>query len=114
MDQKRTNPQKELDSVNRKYVELSKRHGMNPVWLREIIDLRNRGFNYTQIEERTGINRETVAGYLQKLGSLDKKDYWLLVVGAGLILCGVGLIGYFLGKTGSSTPSPSDEEEQQP
>jgi len=102
------NPQQQIDQINRRYVELAKKNGMNPIWLREIIDLRNRGFNYSQIAERTGISRETVANYLQKLGSMEKKDYWLLVVGAGLILCGVGLIWYFLERTGPSTPSPSD------
>lgn len=102
------NPQQQIDQINRRYVELAKNNGMNPIWLREIIDLRNRGFNYSQIAERTGISRETVANYLQKLGSMTKKNYWLLVVGAGLILCGVGLIRYFLERTGPSTPSLSD------
>jgi len=40
---------------------------------------------------------------------MDRRDTWLLIVGAGLILCGVGLIGYFLGKDkreGSSSKNP--------
>ena len=94
----------EMDEINRRYVELARRHGLNPVWLREIIDLRNRGFNYSQIAERTGISRETVANYSQRLMSLDRRDYWLLIVGAGLIIAGVGIVWYFLGRNGSSTP----------
>ena len=97
----------EMDEINRRYVELARRHGLNPVWLREIIDLRNRGFNYSQIAKRTGISRETVANYSQRLMSLDRRDYWLLIVGAGLIIAGVGIVWYFLGRNGSSTPPSS-------
>jgi hypothetical protein len=97
----------QIEEVNKKFVELAKKYGMNPVWLREIIDLRNRGFNYSQIAEYTGISRETVANYLQKLGSMERRDKWLLIIGTGLIICGIGLIWYFLGKGGSSTSPPT-------
>jgi len=97
-----------MDEINRRYVELARRHGLNPVWLREIIDLRNRGFNYSQIAERTGISRETVANYLQRLRSMNRQDYWLLVIGAGLIIAGVGIISYFLGRGGSSSQSSNE------
>jgi len=60
------NNYQKIEMINRRFVELAKKHNMNPVWLREIIELRNRGFNYSQIAERTGISRETVANYLQK------------------------------------------------
>lgn len=99
------NNYQKIEMINRRFVELAKKHNMNPVWLREIIELRNRGFNYSQIAERTGISRETVANYLQKFGAMDRRDTWLLIVGAGLILCGVGLIGYFLGKDKREGPS---------
>jgi len=101
----------QIDEVNRRYVDLAKRHGLNPVWLREIIDLRNRGFNYSQIGARTGISRETVANYLQRLGSMNRQDYWLLVVGTGLIIAGVGIISYFLGKTGSSKKGTEKKDD---
>jgi len=103
-----TDNSQQMDEINRRYVELARRHGLNPVWLREIIDLRNRGFNYSQIAERTGISRETVANYLQRLRSMDRQDYWLLVIGAGLIIAGVGIISYFLGRGGSSSQSPNE------
>ena len=109
-----TNNLQKMDEVNRRYVQLARGHGLNPVWLREIIDLRNRGFNYSQIAERTGISRETVANYLQRLGSMDRHDYWLLVVGAGLIIAGVGIISYFLGRNGPSTPSPTSGTSRTP
>ncbi len=92
----------QTDELNRRYVTLAKKQGLNPVWLREIIDLRNRGFNHSQIAARTGISRETVASYLQRLGSMDREDYWLLVIGAGLIIAGVGIISYFLDKADSA------------
>lgn len=92
----------QIDEVNQRYVALAKRHGLNPVWIKEIISYRNRGFNYSQIEASTGISRETVANYLQRLGSMNQRDYWLLIVGAGLIIAGVGIISYFLEKTNSS------------
>jgi len=103
-----TNDLRQIGEVNKKFVELAKKYGMNPVWLREIIDLRNRGFNYSQIAKYTGISRETVANYLQKLGSMERRDKWRLIIGTGLIVCGIGLIWYFLGKGGSSTSPPSD------
>jgi len=103
-----TDNSQQMDEINRRYVELARRHGLNPVWLREIIDLRNRGFNYSQIAERTGISRETVANYLQRLRSMDRQDYWLLVIGAGLIIAGVGIISYFLGRGGSSSQSSNE------
>ncbi len=97
----------ENDRINEKYASLARKHGLNPVWLRAILDLRNRGFNYSEITRNTGISRETVANYLKKLGSMEKKDYWLLVIGAGLIIAGVGLAAYFLDRKESST-SESD------
>ena len=103
-----TNNSQQMDEINRRYVELARRHGLNPLWLREIIDLRNRGFNYSQIAERTGISRETVANYLQRLRSMDRQDYWLLVIGPGLIIAGVGIISYFLGRGGSSSQSSNE------
>ena len=102
-----TNNLQQMDEINRRYVELARRHGLNPVWLREIIDLRNRGFNYSQIAKRTGISRETVANYSQRLMSLDRRDYWLLIVGAGLIIVGVSIVWYFLGRNGFPTPPSS-------
>ena len=98
------NNAQQKDELNLRYVKLARTKGFNPVWLREIIDLRNRGFNYSQIEQHTGISRETVANYSQRLGSMNRQDYWLLVFGAGLIIAGLGLVAYYLGK---STPPPS-------
>ena len=97
----------ETDRINEKYAVLARKHGLNPVWLRAILDLRNRGFKHSEINRHTGISRETIANYLKKLGSMEKKDYWLLVVGAGSIIAGVGLAAYFLDRKEAST-SESD------
>lgn len=93
---------RENDRINEKYAVLARKHGLNPVWLRAILDLRNRDFNHSEINKHTGISRETVANYLKKLGSMEKKDYWLLVIVAGLIIAGVGLDAYFLERKESS------------
>ncbi len=103
---------RENDRINEKYAVLARKHGLNPVWLRAILDLRNRGFNHSEINKQTGISRETIANYLKKLRSMETKDCWLLVVGAGLIIAGVGLAAYFLDRKKTST-SESDSKGSQ-
>lgn len=63
-------------------VELPKKFGMNGLWLTEIVDLRIRGYNNSEIEKRTGIARETVAKYLKRLREInadDRKIYVFLI-----------------------------------
>ncbi len=94
------NRQREIDQINMTYVEVARRNGLNPVWLREIVDLHNRGFNYSQIAQRIGVSRETVSTYLQRLRSANRTDYWLLILGAVLIGGGIyALHRYFEGGT---------------
>ena len=98
------NTQRQIDQINMRYVEVARRNGLNPVWLREIVDLHNRGFNYSQIAQRIGVSRETVSTYLQRLRSANRNDYWLLILGAVLIGGGIYVLYRYLG--GSTPPMP--------
>jgi len=98
------NTQRQIDQINTRYVEVARRNGLNPVWLREIVDLHNRGFNYSQIAQRIGISRETVSTYLQRLRSANRNDYWLLILGAVLIGGGIHVLSRYL--EGSMPPTP--------
>ena len=102
------NTQTNVDQINMTYIEVAKKNGLNPVWLREIVDLRNRGFNYSQIAQRIGVSRETVSAYLQRLRSANRDDYWLLIVGAVLIAGGIyALYKYFEGNVPPTSQSGS-------
>lgn len=98
------NTQRQIDQINTKYVKVAKRNGLNPVWLKEIVDLHNRGFNYSQIAQRIGVSRETVSTYFQRLRSANRNDYWLLIVGAVLIGGGIYVLSKYL--EGSTPPTP--------
>lgn len=63
-----------MEDINKRYVEIAKKHGFNPVLLKEIVGLRNRGYNNTKIAENLGISRNTVTKYLGKLGGIRDKD----------------------------------------
>lgn len=52
-------------------VKEAKELGLNGVFLWEIVDLRLRGYNYSETAERMGISRETVAKYLRILQRLN-------------------------------------------
>ena len=87
----------QLDEIDHDFVRLAKKHGLNPVWLREIIKLRNRGLNHTQIGARLGISRDTVSAYLSKLGQLDEPDFLGLLLRIGLLIGGIYLLAEILG-----------------
>jgi len=98
--------QAEIDRINTRYVEVARKNALNPVWLREIVGLHNQGFTYSEIARRMGVSRETVSTYLQRLGSANRNDYWLLLLGAVLIGGGMyALYKYF----GDSTPETQQE-----
>lgn len=53
--------------INRMFIELSRKFGFNPVYLRQILSLRNLGYNNTQIADQTGISRVTINTYIEKI-----------------------------------------------
>lgn len=73
---------------NREYVDLAKKHGFNPVYLKEIVRLRNMGYNNTQIAELTGISRTTVNEYVQQIRKQDQSEELgkLILMALGLAL----------------------------
>ena len=66
--------------LNSLFNTLAKRHGFNPVVLKEIIILNNRGYNNLEIAEMLGISRNTVGSYLKKLKGMDAPDFMRLVL----------------------------------
>jgi len=88
--------EKVKSQVNEEYLKLAKKYKLNPTWLREIVELRNRGFNHIQIAHQLGISRETVASYLKKLRNMDREDLWKIIIAIGIILGGSYLIAKLL------------------
>ena len=87
----------QLDQIDSDFVRLAKKHGLNPIWLREIFRLRNRGLNHSQIAAHLGIARETVSTYFGKLRQLDEPDFLGLLLRAGLLIGGIYLLNEILG-----------------
>lgn len=87
----------QLDHIEDEFVKLSKKHGLNPLWLREIVRLRNRGLNHSQIAAKMGISRDTVSAYFSKLGELDEPDFLGLLLRVGLLIGGIYLLAEILG-----------------
>lgn len=72
--------------LNKMFIELSKQYRLNPAFLRQIIPLRNSGYNNTEIAETTGISRATVNTYMDKIKRYESQESFkkLLLLGAGL------------------------------
>lgn len=81
-----------MEDINRRYVEMAKKYGFNPVLLREIIRLRNRGYNNSEIALQLGISRNTVTNYLEKLKKTDDEEFLELLILIAAILGGAMLI----------------------
>jgi len=82
--------------VNEEYLKLAKKYEINATWLKGILELRNRGFNHTQIAHQLGISRETVARYLRRLRNVNKEDFWKIIIAIAIISGGDYLIAKLL------------------
>ena len=82
--------------ANQKYIQLSKKYGLNPALLKEIVILRNEGYNNLNISERTGINKNTVNKYVNALNEMDRNDLLELLLVIAVITGGAYLIGKLL------------------
>ena len=82
--------------ANQKYIQLSKKYGLNPALLKEIVILRNKGYNNLNISERTGISKNTVNKYVNALNEMDRNDLLELLLVIAVIAGGAYLIGKLL------------------
>ncbi len=69
-----------MQDINYRYVELAKQNGFNPVLLKEIVQLRNRGYTNIEISENLGVSRNTVTKYLKKLRNTDDHEFLELLM----------------------------------
>jgi len=81
-----------MQDINYRYIELAKQHGFNPVLLKEIVRLRNKGYNNVEIAKNLGISRNTVTKYLEKLRNTDDKEFLELLVLIAALLGGAYLL----------------------
>jgi L-lactate utilization protein LutC len=87
------------DELNQQFIELCKKFGFNPVFLKEILRLRNLGYNNTQIAEQTGISRVTVNTYIEKIRAHENQEALgkLILLGIGLYI-GVKILDELFGE----------------
>lgn len=78
----------DLGNANRKFIQISKKYGLNPVLLRQIITLRNKGYNNAEISRETGISRNTVNRYVSAFEKMPEEDLTLIIVLVSLIAAG--------------------------
>jgi DNA-binding NarL/FixJ family response regulator len=71
--------------LNQLFNALAKRYSLNPLILKEIIILNNRGYSNKEIAEMTGVSRNTVASYLRKLKDMEAPDFMKLILYAILM-----------------------------
>ena len=76
-----------MEEISEQYVRLAKKHGLNPVILKEIIRLHNMNYNNTEIAKKLGISRNTVSKYLEKIGKMKEEERMELIA---LILAMLG------------------------
>lgn len=72
--------------VEKQFAALAREQGFNPVYLKEILRLRNQGHNNAEISRMTGISRTTVNNYLNRLETEENRE----AIGK-LILLGLAL-----------------------
>ncbi len=70
----------------RVYVRIAKRGGFKPPILKEIIFLRGRGLNDTEIAEEAGISRNTVHNYMEKMREMQDAQVAELMSLVGLMM----------------------------
>ncbi|MDE4908196.1 helix-turn-helix domain-containing protein [Methanogenium marinum] len=85
--------------ANEQFIRLSKKYGLNPVMLKEILMLRNKGFNNAQIAQHTGINRNTVNKYVSALNEMQTEDLLALIALFAIIGIGIAAIAALFGNS---------------
>lgn len=70
----------------RVYVRIAKREGFKPPLLKEIIFFRGKGLNNLEIAEETGISRNTVHNYMEKMRRLQDEEVAELMSLVGMLM----------------------------
>jgi len=81
-----------IERANEKFIQISKKYKLNPALLKDIMLLRNKGYNNLQISEQTGINKNTINKYVAALGEMENNDLMTLLAMIAIITAGVYLL----------------------
>lgn len=81
-----------MQDLNQEYVYTAKKNGFNPVLLKEIIILRNKGYNNIEIANTLGISRNTVSKYNEKLRKTDDKEIVKIIALTAALVGGAYLL----------------------
>lgn len=84
-----------IERANEKFIQISKKYKLNPALLKDIMLLRNKGYNNIQIAEQTGINKNTINKYVAALGEMENNDLMTLLATIAIITAGVYLLAKF-------------------
>lgn len=71
--------------VDSRLVDLARKYSLHPLYLQQILVLRNQGLNNTEIAQKTGISRVTVNSYIEKVRTMEKEDL-LRIIGLVLLM----------------------------
>lgn len=83
---------------NAAFIALAKKHGFNPVFLRDILWHRSQGLNNSEIAVATGISRNTVNAYVDKVRKLENQEVVAkLVLFAIAAVAGGAILGAIFG-----------------
>ena len=88
------NPQ--LEVVSNEYLELCKRHSLNPSILSDVMMYRAKGLNNTGISEMLMLHRVTVQKYLDAVREMEGKEFVKLLVGCLLFAGAITMISAIL------------------
>ena len=75
-----------MAEVTRVYVRFSKHYGFKPPLLKEVVFLRSKGFSNLEIAQETGISRNTVSSYLEKLRGMEDEQMAELMSLVGMMM----------------------------
>ena len=81
----------------KEYAQLAKECGMSPIYLKEILILKQQGFNNQEIASRTGISPNTISNYFEKLNVMDKDKVLRLILLVAVIAGGIALLDSLIG-----------------
>ena len=81
-----------------RFIALARKYNLNPLYLNQIILLRNHGYNNTEIAEKTGISRVTVNNYVDRIGEVEAKDLLKMIAFVLVAAAGIALLESIMGQ----------------